>query len=113
MMIDTDGSGTTVTVPSTVRGQTTSCSAAILDAVNEGPDELAIDRRAPIERTDLPPNSWVEIVPRFVRQADAVFDELHESLPWQQTEVLRYDRYVPERRLGAGVRSDSHALFSQ
>ena len=81
--------------------------------MTESPGELAIDRRAPVERTDLPPTSWVEIVPRFVREAEAVFEELHESLPWQQTEVLRYDRYVPERRLGAGVRSDSHVVFSQ
>jgi len=81
--------------------------------VTAGPEQLAIDRHAPIERIGLPPTSWVEMVPGFVREADAAFDELHRSLPWQQTEVLRYDRYVPERRLGAGVRTDSHALFTQ
>ena len=42
-----------------------------------------------------------------------MFDELHDSLPWQQTEVLRYDRYVPERRLGVGVRNDAHPMLHQ
>jgi alkylated DNA repair dioxygenase AlkB len=76
-------------------------------------DELQIDRRAPVERIPLPPTSWVELVPRFVRDADAIFHELHTTLPWGQTEVLRYDKYVPENRLGVGVRTDSHALFRQ
>jgi alkylated DNA repair dioxygenase AlkB len=74
---------------------------------------LAIDRHAPIERIELPPTSWVEIVRGFVRDADAVFEELHESLPWQQTEVLRYDHYVPERRLGIGMRTDAHTMLRQ
>ena len=76
-------------------------------------DDLHIDRRAEVERTALAPSSWVEIVRGFVRDAPAVFTELHQTLPWQQTEVLRYDRYVPERRLGVGVRSDAHPMLRQ
>lgn len=76
-------------------------------------DELQIDRRAPVERIALPPMSWVELVPGFVRDADAMFHELHTTLAWGQTEVLRYDKYVPENRLGVGVRTDSHVLFRQ
>ncbi|HZB41300.1 MAG TPA: alpha-ketoglutarate-dependent dioxygenase AlkB [Ilumatobacter sp.] len=76
-------------------------------------DELRIDRRARVERTELAPSSWVELFPRFVREADAAFAELYDSLAWQQTEVLRYDHYVPEKRLGVGVRTDAHALFRQ
>ena len=75
--------------------------------------ELLIDRRAVVERITLAPNSWVELVPGFVRAAERVFTELHNSLPWQQTEVLRYDHYAPENRLGTGARTDSHALFRQ
>lgn len=75
--------------------------------------ELQIDRQAPVERIDLPSTSWVEYVPGFVRDANDVFDALHTSVHWQQTEVLRYDRYVPERRLGAGIRSDDHPLLRQ
>jgi len=75
--------------------------------------ELLIDRRAAVERVALGANSWVELVPNFVRDAERLFEELRDSLPWQQTEVLRYDHYTPENRLGTGVRADSHALFRQ
>ena len=43
----------------------------------------------------------------------AEFAELHESAPWQQTEVLRYDHYIGERRLGTGLRADDRALLRQ
>jgi alkylated DNA repair dioxygenase AlkB len=76
-------------------------------------DDLQIDRHSAIERIALAPSSWVEIIPGFVRDADAVFAELHDTLPWKQTEVLRYDHYVPERRLGAGVRPDSSPMLRQ
>ena len=76
-------------------------------------DDLHIDRHAAVERIALGPVSWVELIPGFVRDAAAAFTELHDGLRWQQTEVLRYDRYVPERRLGVGVRSDSHPMLRQ
>jgi alkylated DNA repair dioxygenase AlkB len=76
-------------------------------------DELRIDRHAPVQRIELPPTSWVEFVPGFVRDAHLVVDELEATLPWQQTEVLRYDKYVPERRLGTGVRDDALPLLRQ
>ncbi len=66
-----------------------------------------------MERVALAPTSWVEYVPGFVRDAGATLAGLHAALPWQQTEVLRYDHYVPERRLGTGVRVDSDPLFRQ
>ncbi|MEA3183647.1 MAG: hypothetical protein QOJ74_124 [Ilumatobacteraceae bacterium] len=76
-------------------------------------DELHIDRHAAVERVPLAPTSWVDLVPGFVRQAGAIFTELHGSLGWQQTEVLRYDHYMPERRLGVGVRNEAHAMLRQ
>ncbi len=76
-------------------------------------EELHIDRRAPVERIPLAPSSWVELVPAFVREAAGAFSELHESLAWTQTEVLRYDKYVPEKRLGVGVRNDAYPLLRQ
>ena len=75
--------------------------------------ELAIDRRAPLRRIPLGADSWVDIVEGFVSDPEREFADLHESVPWQQTEVLRYDRYVPERRLGAGLRSDDRPLLRQ
>ena len=82
-----------------------------MEAVTTPADELHIDRRAPVERIPLAPSSWVDFVPGFVRDAAAELSELHESLAWQQTEVLRYDKYVPENRLGVGVRNDAHPLL--
>jgi alkylated DNA repair dioxygenase AlkB len=76
-------------------------------------DDLCIDRAAPVTRTSLAPTSWVELVPGFVRDASGVRDELHGTLPWTQTEVLRYDRYVPEKRLGVGVAADRHRMLRQ
>ena len=76
-------------------------------------DDLHIDRHAAIERISLAPSSWVELIPGFVRDAQAAFTTLHDSLGWQQTEVLRYDRYVPERRLGVGVGNDAHPMLRQ
>ncbi len=76
-------------------------------------DDLQIDRHAAIERIVLAPNSWVEIIPGFVRDASAMFTELHDTLPWHQTEVLRYDHYVPERRLGVDVDTDSRPVLRQ
>lgn len=77
------------------------------------PDGLLIDRRAAVARTDLGGGAWVELVPGFVRDPAAALADLHGSLPWQQGEVLRYDRYVPEKRLAAGARPDTHPLLRQ
>ncbi|HEY3483817.1 MAG TPA: alpha-ketoglutarate-dependent dioxygenase AlkB [Ilumatobacteraceae bacterium] len=76
-------------------------------------DQLHIERAAPVERVELRPSSWVDVVVGFVRDATTIFDELQGALRWQQTEVLRYDRYVPEQRLGTGVRDDAHPLLLQ
>jgi hypothetical protein len=76
-------------------------------------DELRIDRQARVDRIELEPTSWVDVVGGFVRDPETAFAELRDTLPWQQAEVLRYDHYVPERRLSIGVRSDSHPLFRQ
>jgi len=76
-------------------------------------DELLIDRYAPVERIELPPNSWVDVVRGFCRDAATAMAEISELARWEQREVLRYDRYVPERRLGAGVRASGHPMLRQ
>lgn len=75
--------------------------------------ELQIDREAAVVRTPLAPNSWVDLVAGFARHPEAAFAELREAGRWEQREVLRYDRYVPEKRLGAGFRADRHPLLRQ
>jgi alkylated DNA repair dioxygenase AlkB len=76
-------------------------------------DPLRIDRRALARRTELGGGAWVDVVDGFVRAPHDELAELHASVGWQQTEVLRYDRYVPERRLGAGLRADARSLLRQ
>jgi alkylated DNA repair dioxygenase AlkB len=76
-------------------------------------DALSIDRQAPARRHDLDATSWVDVIDGFVRQPDAQFRALRDTTPWQQTEVLRYDRYVAERRLSATVNGDASPLFRQ
>lgn len=67
--------------------------------------DLAIDRRAAVRRVALGDgSSWVDVVEGFVPDAAGLFTEVEQAAAWQQTEVLRYDRYVPERRLSAGLR---------
>ncbi len=77
------------------------------------PDALAIDRQAPVQRRELEATSWVELVPGFVRRPDEAFQHVREVTSWAQTEVLRYERYVPEKRLGAMVRADAHPFLRQ
>ncbi|MCU1392895.1 MAG: DNA-N1-methyladenine dioxygenase [Ilumatobacteraceae bacterium] len=77
------------------------------------PADLAIDRRAATRRIELGPGSWVDLVEGFVREADTEFADLHSSTTWLQGEVLRYNDYVPEKRLGAGLRADANVLLRQ
>ena len=74
---------------------------------------MAIDRRAAIERIALSDGSWVEFVSGFVSTATESFEQLRDATPWAQNEVLRYDRYVPEKRLMAGLHSDSTPMLRQ
>jgi alkylated DNA repair dioxygenase AlkB len=82
-------------------------------SVPETGTDLRIDRHAAVTRTPLAPNSWVDLVPGFARDAATQFTELEAGAEWSQREVLRYDRYVPDRRLGAAFRSDAHPLLRQ
>ncbi len=77
------------------------------------PDELTIDRQAPVRRIELDATSWVDLVERFVREPEEQFRTIRDTTPWESTEVLRYDRYVPERRLSAGLPADRHTLLRQ
>ena len=78
-----------------------------------GPSDLTIDRSAPVDRRQLDDGSWVELIAGFVRDPRAEMASLHQRTSWQQSEVLRYDRYVPEKRLGAQVRAETVPLLRQ
>lgn len=76
-------------------------------------DGLEIDRGAATTRTMLGSDAWVDLVSGFVREPTTAMQQVQATTSWQQTEVLRYDRYVPEKRLGAGLRPDSVPLLRQ
>jgi alkylated DNA repair dioxygenase AlkB len=82
------------------------------DDVGSSPD-LRIVRGAEVQRIDLGMESWVDLVESFVAEPEREFDDLHQTVDWQQGEVLRYDRYVAEKRLGAGLAEDRHPLLRQ
>jgi alkylated DNA repair dioxygenase AlkB len=75
------------------------------------PPELAIDRRATVRRIDLDAGSWVDVIDGFVRDPRGALTSMVADTPWAQQEVLRYDQYVPEQRLSAGLRADSMPLL--
>ena len=77
------------------------------------PEDLTIDRRATVRRIDLDATSWVDLVEGFVRDPPTAFRTVRDTAEWGQTEVLRYDHYIPENRLGASIRSDTLPLLRQ
>jgi alkylated DNA repair dioxygenase AlkB len=75
---------------------------------------LLIDRSATVEHVLLGDGtSWVDVVRGFVPGHGDLFTQLNEETRWQQSEVLRYDKYVPEKRLGAMVRADTVTAVRQ
>ena len=53
-----------------------------------------------VERVDLDPASWVDVVRDFLPEPDRVYEELLATAEWRPSRVYRYERYVDEPRLG-------------
>ena len=81
--------------------------------IDPAPDELAINRKATVRRIHLDETAWVDLVDGFVTSPLNEFAHVRHSTRWQETSVLRYDKYVPERRLSAGLRAIDHTLLRQ
>ncbi len=52
-------------------------------------------------RTPLDATSWIELVPGWLANPDALFAELLDALPWEQRERYMYTGMVTEPRLTA------------
>lgn len=52
-----------------------------------------------LRRTELAEGAWVDVVPGWVRGADALFETMLERTPWRGREVHMYERTVVEPRL--------------
>jgi alkylated DNA repair dioxygenase AlkB len=77
------------------------------------PPDLAIVRDADRRRIELDDRSWVDLVEGFVAAPGEALADLLGGVGWQQHEVLRYERYVPEQRLGTWLTADSRPLLRQ
>ena len=55
-------------------------------------------------RTQLDATSWIEVVPRWLANPDALFARLLDALPWEQRERYMYTGMVTEPRLTAELR---------
>jgi alkylated DNA repair dioxygenase AlkB len=54
-----------------------------------------------VERMMLDETSWVDVGRGWLPDADALFESLLHDVPWQTSQLFRYDHWVEERRLGA------------
>jgi alkylated DNA repair dioxygenase AlkB len=67
-----------------------------------------------VERVELDPGSWVDVVRGLVPDADAVHDELLTTMHWEQNKVFRYERWVDEPRLFAVQKgAERHAALQE
>jgi alkylated DNA repair dioxygenase AlkB len=68
-------------------------------------DEPHVDRSVPIERIELGEGAWVDIARGWMDGADVLCQHLLAEVPWQTSQLFRYDHVVEERRLGAWWRT--------
>ena len=74
----------------------------MLEAMSSVP---SVDRDASIERLELGDGAWVDVARGWVTSADELYDHLLREVPWQTSQLFRYDHVVEERRLGSWWRS--------
>ena len=60
-----------------------------------------VDREVPFERLELDATAWVDVARAWVPDADAIGEQLRTEVPWQTSQLFRYDHVVEERRLGS------------
>jgi len=65
-----------------------------------------------MERIQLDEHSWIDVARGWLPDADVLYAELVDSVPWQQTRVFRYDHWDDEPRLSAWYRADAQAPSS-
>lgn len=60
-----------------------------------------LDADAKVDRVQLDEASWVDVARGLLHDADTVYGDLARDVPWRQNANFRYERWVPEPRLGA------------
>jgi alkylated DNA repair dioxygenase AlkB len=73
-----------------------------------GSEEPSLDATfAEMQRLHLDASAWIDLLPGWVRGADALFERLRRDLPWGQSSRWMYERRVLEPRLTARWSADS------
>lgn len=65
------------------------------------PAVIDVDRDAEVERIELGDGAWVDVARGWLTGADALYEHLLASVPWQTSHLFRYDHVVEERRVGS------------
>ena len=65
-------------------------------------DQIHVDPSATFERIALDGTSWVDVSRNWVSGSNMLFNNLLATVPWQTTQLFRYEHYVEERRLSSG-----------
>ncbi|MES9536341.1 alpha-ketoglutarate-dependent dioxygenase AlkB [Actinomadura sp. NPDC000600] len=77
--------------------------ASLLDGTDEsGPRPLSAARRTELER-----GAWVDVLPGWIPNADALFERLLTSVPWRAERRRMYDKVVDVPRLLAFYDEDA------
>ncbi len=64
-------------------------------------------------RTELEAGAWLDVVPHWLQGDGTLYDILAESQPWQQPDVVMYERLVSTPRLVANAAGDSHPVLRE
>jgi hypothetical protein len=63
---------------------------------------IAPSPTATVERMQLDDTSWVDVSRGWLDGADELFDALLNGVAWQPSKIFRFEKWIDERRLGAG-----------
>ena len=85
-------------------------SVALVPVSTTGSETSWLVAEPVVERIQLDETSWVDVVRGLLpsAEADTVHDELVATVPWEQGQVFRYERWVEMPRL-EGYQSGSYS----
>jgi hypothetical protein len=72
-----------------------------VDDATDTTDAISLRGAIDAERTWLDARSWVDLVPGWVKGADALFDLMVDRVEFRPSRLFRYDHWFEEPRLGA------------
>ena len=64
-------------------------------------EPTSVDRAVELERSDLGDGAWVDVARGWLAGADDLYDHLLATVPWQTSQLFRYDHVVEERRVSS------------